>query len=190
MRRLRSWLKHERQTVCMVLAETFHNSSASFPPKFKEEWVERHEQHTASRGQKTARTREATYCTSETSVPMDASFFQLYDEEDALWGTRPGPVLAPRPQERCQRHILEHAVDVCPFVQILDAPVLQIRNQLPEIFGHLDTAVPEQDRIQQRLVGRDLRLPLMPEPFAEVPTILYFLKQRIPEQLVDIPVRS
>ena len=38
-RRLRSWLKHERQTVRMVLAETFHHFSAPFPPKFKEEWV-------------------------------------------------------------------------------------------------------------------------------------------------------
>ena len=35
-RLLRSWLKHERQSVRMVLAETFHHSSAPFPPKFKE----------------------------------------------------------------------------------------------------------------------------------------------------------
>ena len=32
-RRLRSWLKHERQAVRMVLAETFDHSSAPFPPK-------------------------------------------------------------------------------------------------------------------------------------------------------------
>ena len=38
-RRLRSWLKHEQQTVRTVLAETFHHSSAAFPPEFKEEWV-------------------------------------------------------------------------------------------------------------------------------------------------------
>ena len=36
-RRLRSWQKHERQTVRMVLVETFHHSSAPFPPKFKED---------------------------------------------------------------------------------------------------------------------------------------------------------
>ena len=46
----RSWLKHERQTVRMVLAETFHHSSAQFPPKFKEEWVGRHEQHARPTG--------------------------------------------------------------------------------------------------------------------------------------------
>ena len=50
---LRSWLKHERQTLRMVLAETFRHSSAPFPPKFKVEWVGRHEQHAALRGQKT-----------------------------------------------------------------------------------------------------------------------------------------
>ena len=38
-RRLHSWLKRERQTVRMVLVETFHHSSVPFPPKFKEEWV-------------------------------------------------------------------------------------------------------------------------------------------------------
>ena len=36
---LRSWLKHQRPIVRMVLAETFHHSSARFPPKFEEEWV-------------------------------------------------------------------------------------------------------------------------------------------------------
>ena len=103
-RRLRSWLTHERQTVRMVLAETFHHSSAPFKTKFKEEWVERHEQHEALRGQNTARTREATYCTSKTSVAGDTAFFSLYDEEDAVWGTRPTRLVEPRgPQERVQR---------------------------------------------------------------------------------------
>ena len=52
----------------MVLAETFHHSSAPFPPKFKEEWVGRHEQHAALRGPKTARTTEATHFTSSMMV--------------------------------------------------------------------------------------------------------------------------
>ena len=52
----------------MVLAETFHHSSAPLSPKFKEELVERHEQHEAPRGQETARTRVATHCTSKTGV--------------------------------------------------------------------------------------------------------------------------
>ena len=82
-RRRERRLKHERQTVRMVLAETFHHSSAPFPPKFKEKLVERHEQHAALRGQKTARTREATHCTSKTGVAGEAVFFELYDEDTA-----------------------------------------------------------------------------------------------------------
>ena len=51
------------------------------------------------------------------------------------------------------------------------------------------TDVPKisQDRIPQRLVDRDLRSPQLAEQLAEVPTILYFLKQPIAEQIVDIP---
>ena len=45
-----------------------------------------------------------------------------------------------------------------------------------------------QDRIQQRLVDRDLRHSQMAEQLMEVPTILYFLKQQLAEQTVDIPV--
>ena len=45
-----------------------------------------------------------------------------------------------------------------------------------------------KDMIQPRLVDCDLRQPQMAEQLAEVPTILYFLKQRGPEQIVDIPV--
>ena len=81
-----TWLKHERQTVRMVIAETFHNSSAPFPPKFKEEWLERHEQHDALRRQDTARTREAMYCPWKTSVAGEIEFFSLFEGE--LGGSR------------------------------------------------------------------------------------------------------
>ena len=133
-RRLRSWLKHERQTVRMVLAETFHHSSAPFPPKFKEKWVGRHEQHDALRGQNTARTREATFHTSKTSVAGDTAFFSLFDEEDAVWGTRPTGLVEPQgPQERVQRHGVEQLADFAPMVQILDVPVPQLAEQLVEV---------------------------------------------------------
>ena len=59
-RRLRS-LERERQTVRMVFAETFHRSSAPFPPKFIEERVGGREKHDAPRAQKTARTRVARH---------------------------------------------------------------------------------------------------------------------------------
>ena len=96
-------------------------------------------------------------------------------------------------------HVVEQMADVCPFVQILDAPVPQMGNQLLEIFRHLHTALPEQDidvpkisqdGIQQRFADRDLRHPKMAEQLVEVPTVLSpsLHQQQIAEQTVDIPV--
>ena len=64
----------------MVLAETFHHSSAPFPLKFKEELVGGHEQHDALRGPKTARTTEATHFTSGTKVARGLELFSLEEE--------------------------------------------------------------------------------------------------------------
>ena len=64
----------------------------------------------------------------------EAVFFELFDEDTA--GLRPGVLAEPRPQERVQRHTMEHIVDyVCsaPLVQTLDAPVPQTVEQLPDV---------------------------------------------------------
>ena len=186
-RRLRSWLKHERQTVRMVLAETFHHSSAPFPPKLKEEWVGRHETHDALRGQNTARTREATYYTSKTSVAGDTAFFSLFDEEDAVWGTRPTGLVEPQgPQERVQRHAVEQMIE--SFVPVpmldLDAPVPPMVDQLVDVLKLFDNSVPEQvidvpkisqDAIPQRTV---LFEPQLAEQLVEVPTAVTFVPGR------------
>ena len=55
--------------------------------------MERHEQHGALRGQKTARTREATHSTSRTGVAGEAVFFELYDEDTPGW--RPASLAEP-----------------------------------------------------------------------------------------------
>ena len=134
--------------------------------------------------------------TATEALPPQA-FFQLYDKEDAEREVRPGPVMDPRPQERVQRHTLEHAIDDCPFVQILDAPVSQMRNQLLEVFRLLDTALPEQvihvpkipqDPIQYRIVDWDLhgRHTQMAEHLVEVPTVLS--PSLLGEKFIDIPV--
>ena len=112
-RRLRSWLKHERQTVRMVLAETFHHSSAPFETKFKEEWVERHEQHEAVRGQNTARTREATYCTTSSRVAKEPVLFQPSEEEPCGGQPAPLPEVAGR-QDKVERHFVEHLAEFAP----------------------------------------------------------------------------
>ena len=54
-RRLRSWLRHERQTVAMVLAEACHHSSGTFPPTLKERRMAGQDAYGALRRQKTAR---------------------------------------------------------------------------------------------------------------------------------------
>ena len=93
----------------------------------------------------------------------------------------------------------ECAVNICPYVQILDAPVPQMENQLLEVFRLWETTLAEQvvdvpmisqDRIQQRLVDRDLRHPQMAEQLVEVPTVLSpsLLQQHFAEQIVDNPV--
>ena len=76
---------------------------------------------------------------------------------------------------------VEHMADICPFVQVLDAPVPQMGNQLLEVFRHLDSALLEQVidvpkishySIEQRYVDRVLRHPQMVEQLVEVPTVL------------------
>ena len=112
-------------------------------------------------------------------------------------GSRPPSLFEPRgPQVAILRHALEHMADVCPFVQILDAPVPQKVEQLADFFKGLDSLVLvqvievpmiSQDVIPQRSV--DL-VPQMVEQLVEVPTVLTFssLQQQTAEQIVDIPV--
>ena len=141
-RRLRSWLKHERQTVRMVLAETFHHSSAPLPPKFKEELVRRHVQQDALRGPKTARTTVATHFTSNTKVARGPELFSLEEEPS---GGRPAPLPEVAGRQVClERHVMEDLGSVCPFVQILDLPVPQTVDYVADALRMLDRPMAEQ----------------------------------------------
>ena len=140
----------------------------------------------AVRSQKTANSRE------------EAVYFELFDEDTA--GLRRTSLVEPRgPLEGVQQHIMEHADDIFPFVQILDAPVVHEVDNVMDAFRLLDSPIAEQDidvpkiseaTIQQRLVDRDLRFPQMAEQLVEVPNVLSFasLHQQFVEQIVDIPV--
>ena len=135
----------------------------------------------------------------------EAVFFELFDEDTA--GLRPGVLAEPRPQERVQRHTMEHIADlVCcaPLVQTLDAPVPQTVEQLQDVlqfFERLST-VPEQVIEVPKIISEDvpmravLRATQLAEQLVEVPTIISYpmiallhalLAQRTVEQNVDIP---
>ena len=190
-RRLRSWWRHEQQSVAMALSAAAHHSFDK---------VAAGEKYYGPRAQKTDRAGEAAHQAPRRQIRAagEAVFFELFDEDTA--GLRPGVLAEPRPQERVQRHTKEHIVDfVCcaPMVQILDAPVPQTVEQLPDVlqfFGTLTTD-PEQvievpkilpENVPLRRLCRD---PQLAEQLVEVPTIVSYswLQLRL-EQNVDIPV--
>ena len=163
-RRLRSWLKHERMTVAMALAEMKH--------------------HTAPRGPKMARAGEEESETKytakfRTTPPPQPELFQLFEEEPG--GLRPTGLVEPRgPQERIQRHTAEQMIESFVPVPMLDhdAPVPQTVDQLVDVLKLFDNSVPEQvidvpkisqDAIPQRTV---LCEPQLAEQLVEVPTPL------------------
>ena len=53
--------------------------------------------------------------------------FQPFEEE--FGAARPGSVTELAPQERVHQHTVEHRIEACPFVHILDALVPQVGRQ-------------------------------------------------------------
>ena len=196
-RRLRSWW----QSVAMALSAAAHHSFDKVAAGAKYDGL---------RAQTTDRAREAANKAprrQKSKAAGETVFFELFDEDTA--GMRPGVLAEPRPQERVQRHTMEHIVDyVCcaPLVQTLDAPVPQTVEQLPDVLRFFDrlTTVPEQavevpkifaEDVPMRAVLRDTQLA---EQLVEVPTTVSYAalllwhanhgsRQRTVEQNVDIP---
>ena len=160
------------------------------------------------RAQTTDRAGEAAHRAprrQRTRAAGEAVFFELFEEDTT--GVRPGVLAEPRPQERVQRHTMEHIVDfVCfaPMVQILDPPVPQTVDKLHDVLWFFDrlSTVPEQVIEVPKIISEDvpmravLRATQLAEQLVEVPTIISFsvilllhalLEQRIAEQNVDIP---
>ena len=164
--------------------------------------------HTAPRGQKTARAGEEDHemhytATVRTHPPPQVAgteYFELSDEDVVpARGSRPPCLGEPRgPQERDLPRTVEQIAVCAPMVQILDAPVPQLVEHLPDVLRFFDLLlpVPEQvievpkillDDVPARTVVRDTQLV---EQLVEVPTIVSFssLQQRTVEQIFDIPV--
>ena len=107
-RRLRSWLRHERMTVAMALAEASH--------------------HTGPRGQKNARAGEeesemnytATVRAQFPPTPQP-ELFSIFEEEPV--GSRLDRIASlSGPQERDLRRTVQQNVDTVPLVPLLDDP--------------------------------------------------------------------
>ena len=188
-RRLRSWWRHEQQSIAAALATTLHHSS---------------------RGQRKARAWEEESETKytakfRTTPPPQPVLFSLYDEEPG--GGRPDALVEPRPQARVQRHTVEHITDlvrVAPMVQILDAPVPQTGDQLPDILSFFGAFMPDPeqvievpkillDDVPMRAVDRE---PQLGEQLVEVPTDpgyalaviakMFFSRQEIRQMIAEL----
>ena len=175
-RRLRQWLRHKRLSVAM----------APRGPKTARAGEEDHEMHYT-----------ATVRTHPPPQVAGTEFYELSDEDVVpARGSRPPCLGEPRgPQERDLPRTVEQIA--VPMVQILDALVTQMVEQLPDVMRFFDflLPVPEQvievpkillDDVPMRTVVRDTQLV---EQLVEVPTIVsWSMLQQIMEQNVDIPV--
>ena len=185
-RRLRQWLRHERLSVAMALAESQH--------------------HTAPRGPKMAMARGERYELDHNGEVPEAllpqpELFSLFEAEPG--GSRPprqGEPLGPQvgfcgaPWSRSPT-----SAPSCRCSMILRRKrgwgilLLEVYRTLDLVVSEQATDVPKstQDGIQQRLVDQDLRQAQMAEQLVEMPEFVQFasmLQQQRAEQIVNIPV--
>ena len=118
-----------------------------------------------------------------TSQAAGTEYFSLDVEDVPAAGLRPGVLAEPRPQERVPRHTVEPIVDlvrVAPMVQIIDAPVPLMVEQLPDITRFFDTLLPVPEQVievpkilpDDVLVGTAVRDTQLVEQLVEVPTLV------------------
>ena len=135
-RRLRMHWRHEQLTVQMALTAALHYSRDVGPVSYN---VLR-SQRTASSGEWG---REQNY-TAETRDPPLPSPSSSASSRKSPAECGQGRSRTLRRTRGVLKHVVEHRIEACPFVQILDAPVPQGGNQLVEAFRHLDLHIPEQ----------------------------------------------
>ena len=177
-RRLRQFLRHERLTVAILLAESQH--------------------HAAPRGQSRSGgwERDVHGQVPEHPTPQVActQHFAMDVDEVPATGSRPDRLAGVRPQERVQQHPVDQIVDTALALPILDVLVPLMGEQLVDVLRFLDTLclVAEQvidvpkiplENIPARRLCREPQL-------VEVLTVVSYssLLQRTVEQHVDIPV--
>ena len=153
-RRLRSWWRHEQQTVAAVLATVTHHSHSKVITA-----------NDAPKGPEDSHQHQGGTC-------------RVLRTFLGRWrGERPAALLEPWPQEQVQRH----AGIGYELVQAFDAPVLQVVEQLPDVHHFFASRLPvvaEQvidvpKIILENIPSRRLcREPQLAEQLIEVPTVL------------------
>ena len=184
-RRLRQWLRHERLSVAMALAETNH--------------------HAAPRGQGMARARgwvrdEVHGHVPEAPTPQERGTQHFFLDDDSvpeLGGSRPDRLVDVRPQERVPRRIVEQTVDTVPVVQLLHVPVPQMVDSVVEVLKILDKSFPDVEHVievpkilQHTVLQRSsLQEPQLAEQLVEVPTPspAHVPVPCMEDQLVEVP---
>ena len=155
----------------------------------------RHEQQTAAAVLATGHSHSKVGATGTEDSHQHEYFELSSDGGRPTAGTRPASMLEPWPQGKME----QHGGIGCGLVQDLDAPVLQMVEQLPTVIQFFAThllvvaelviKVPKilPGRVPQRFVER--RPPQKAEQLVEVPTIVSCSSlQGIVEQNADIPV--
>ena len=163
-RRLRQFLRHERLTVAMLLAETNH--------------------HAAPRGQTMARSGEweselnytATIRRTPTPQAAGAQFFAMDVDEVPAAGSRPDRLTEVRPQERVLRRTVEQNVEPVRGVPVLAAPVPQMVEHVADVLKIIDRGPPEQVIEVPEVSLQDV-----------VPLRAALREPQLAEQLVDVP---
>ena len=149
VRRQRAAWRHEQQSIAQALAAHTHHSAPQRQTMARAREWERAAPHAHAREHPTPQAAGTEY-------------FSLDVEDVPAAGSRPDRFAGVRPQERVQRHTVEHVVETFVFVPVLDAPVPLMAEQLVDVLA----LVEKQDREEEARMDRmeDLILEGAPRP--------------------------
>ena len=173
-RRLRQWLRHERMTVAMALAEVQH--------------------HAAPRGQRPARARgeeedEMSFAMGQTTPPPNAATTEYYpltpDEGGGMAaGGRPSALAEPRPQAGIQQH-----AGIGYELVFADAPMLHFHDEDLALNAFLEQVTIQEilevevpsSTVSGRFLEQEVDVPVRDAALPDVSGLNV-------EQMVDVPV--
>ena len=117
-RRMRSWFRHEQQSIRMALATVLHHSCG------RVHTTAPHGARTQPPGPGLRSARRTPPRRQEPPQPPSTQYCDLHDE--SVPGTRPDRLADVRPQERVLRHTVEQMSDSRPVVPMLEGAVQQL----------------------------------------------------------------